>query len=709
MESINIFSGVFNFKIRRNHTHKTSVTWILSFMAIIFGVFYTLNYLPEVFRGKISKILYEEKLLETNFSDEKSFDNSNNMLSISIQNQFGIINKAVLDEFKLYSICIEMGSQDFYFLNIKSIKSTEILFELKIYDLFHNDNPNFSSYSTDKALVFTKCRIKSKVNNQLCKKYYKSKEYIHNEETINNFILSQENGFNNYINDFGIVINEKNTLVGNNECNIKNALSENISNCNLNYFDNKFSNSIQNFGNFNENISTSTVTTFILKLQLPKIILRLNQIENHLNELNHSFLINKINFPNINPKKQLNIELKHIEFKDNTSLFKEKYILKNYFSYENHSFDNLNIEYTAFEPELVIRLEKPKITNVITRSVLTLIQGFSEIFIVIQIAFLILGFCGNLFISYCVNLFFVNENFKLDNLNKNVKLNDKYSGIINDVINNELSEKSNIKLQNNEETFYFDKENFLFKTTSSKIISKINLKAKNFDENIDGLEHDNLVKMENLESSTLLNDSGQSCAFESNLNYYWSFPLYLQSNLDLLIGRDEKIFNSASYILTKQEIGQKYEFNKKHKNHSEIIEMNEDEMYNRFQIASEINNHIQSVEYINSKLKDIEIIKALLFNDQQILAMSIVEKPCINENNVELPKRLMNSYISYLFDNETKENIVIGYYTNIFSLNKHSEISHTDFSIFNGLELNIRQKIIENVAKIKQAAENQTI
>lgn len=1235
MEKIDIFSNYYTFKINGKRTFKTVIGGTLTLIFITYAIIYTLNYLPEILSGKISKLVYEEVKDNSSYSSDDDIDNNNKNLELNFYNYAfnAIFDAEQLNDFKKYAVGIKYKDQ-YLFSEMKHISSNKIDYSISLASLFEpiwELESDYLNYRKIKRYVFIK-KCNSKMIHLLCKKYYESSEYQLNERKIKDYleqkkeisteILIFDNTKNNsdikilknessLINqnetdvktDYSSNANNSNTIIKNNDdkvivnqnsynstnstnstnsqnTNLKSennelknenenfnfnnnnnnnntansnnnitSNTENINNSTTNYNNtstnnqNNTSNTTSNTINTNINSTSSTITinntiisnstipvkqnissninnvmgvfgkrnlqtfnTYNLQITVPKFNNKLNEVENPINEYKYSILDNIINIPNDLENKKIIIKMDSLEFIDNTSLFRENYIKTNYLQYGSHLLTHLVDDEKSLVPDIIIQLETPKFKTIITRSITTLIQGISEIFISIQLVFIIFNFARNLFNSYCLDLFFVDENFKFDNNDDNYnsgnnkkqnkspenekkEFNKKYKDVIKEVIkfnssnsngisqdstkysnryrksskfnsifknrksrwnyrlisnksnenviesldckekksiepqfksnllkglasndksenslsiNNRIEEKrnkyivsdnlefiedekeyintsgsksniqelnskmnerdfnivnssnkenpieishsnilskdgklsdqrctinipNNIGCKNNNDLFsnihfpkndndnfediksvdltenninnslsksnismsknknetlfnnvnsltlenkkleylyekdsktifenkkenshnneenekiknvnslqdnlqsngisiknlnvnvspninngknvntilnaaneisysndsnkknssnetlkqnynheinnsifeedqycFFDDKNFFFKkTNNSKILNK-NFDGEIFNENIkrkDAFKILNINNEENLNNSPDNNydeknkdtissnsDSDENGEFKDNIKYYWSFPLYLKSNFDLLFDRNSKIVNSASYILTKEEIEQRYIDNflkKKEKIAKELkkrnskieqnsdkkefatnldvkttekekssltqneIQNNENEMYYRFLIASEISDHIQSVEYIQNKLKDLEVIKALLFNDEQILAMSIVEKPCINENNVELPKRLMNSYISSLFDSETKENIVIGYYTSLFSLNKYSDISDNDFTIFNGLKKSIRKKVKENVERIRKSA-----
>lgn len=126
------------------------------------------------------------------------------------------------------------------------------------------------------------------------------------------------------------------------------------------------------------------------------------------------------------------------------------------------------------------------------------------------------------------------------------------------------------------------------------------------------------------------------------------------------------------------------------------------ELFNRFQAASDICDYLRSVNYIQDRLLEFEIIKTLLFNENQILALTLMEKPFLNKNNMSQAQQLMRVYSFYLSDEQEREEVVIDYFVGLFMKFTLSQVHETDHRLFNALKHNIRKEVFIRVAKKKK-------
>lgn len=133
----------------------------------------------------------------------------------------------------------------------------------------------------------------------------------------------------------------------------------------------------------------------------------------------------------------------------------------------------------------------------------------------------------------------------------------------------------------------------------------------------------------------------------------------------------------------------------------------EEELFKRFQTASEICDFLRSVNYLQDRMLEFELLKGLLLNENQILALSLAEKPYLNKNNKEHAKQLIKQYSFYLADDNEKEQLVVDYFVDLFMSKRYNELLETDYKLFNSLKKNLRREIFEKVAIKKNRKNNE--
>lgn len=113
----------------------------------------------------------------------------------------------------------------------------------------------------------------------------------------------------------------------------------------------------------------------------------------------------------------------------------------------------------------------------------------------------------------------------------------------------------------------------------------------------------------------------------------------------------------------------------------------------KFQTAIEITYKMREVEYTLQKLHEFELVKMMVLNENQISAMSLVEKPLLGKNHESYIQKIMKYYESLIEDDEVKEDAVINYFFDILVDPENQKLSDKDNIILFALREDIRKKI----------------
>lgn len=336
----------------------------------------------------------DSSLIIQNEKDLKINNSSNTINPINLNNSNIIENK-------VDKSIVNQNSNN----NTNSTNSQNTSLESESKELKNeNDNINFNNNTNSTTNSINDSTSNTENFNNSTSNHNNTSTYNQTNNTIN----TSNNTYNADINSTSSTItvnytSSTNTTFENDQKNQKTIIKGVINKRNLEYYSN----------------------TYRLQISVPKFNNNLNEIENPIKEYKYLILDNLISIPDDLINKKILIYMDSLEFIDNTSLFRENYIKTNYLQYGTHEFTQLNDKEKGLIPDLIIQLEKPKLKTIITRSITTLIQGISEIFITIQLVFLVVNFVRNLFNSYCLDLFFVDENFKFDNSDENNDGNNK--------------------------------------------------------------------------------------------------------------------------------------------------------------------------------------------------------------------------------------------------------------------------------------------
>lgn len=122
MEKIDLFSNYYTFKINGKRTFKTVIGGTLTLIFIIYALIYSMNYLPQILSGKISKLVYDEVKDNSSYNSDDNIDNNNKNLELNFYNFdfYANFDTEQLNDFKKYAVGIIYENQ-FLFSEIKNI------------------------------------------------------------------------------------------------------------------------------------------------------------------------------------------------------------------------------------------------------------------------------------------------------------------------------------------------------------------------------------------------------------------------------------------------------------------------------------------------------------------------------------------------------------------------------------------------------------
>lgn len=218
----------------------------------------------------------------------------------------------------------------------------------------------------------------------------------------------------------------------------------------------------------------------------------------------------------------------------------------------------------------------------------------------------------------------------------------------------ELEEKENRKLKGKLNEFNRNHNNNRHESKQSKdskrkIVNNSPVPVREQSSNLSKTENEKLTRTD----------------FQEKANKFW-FPLYLKSYLNIITGK-------------------KVNFKE------EVI----DEDLFKFQTAAEICEYTRSINYLDEKLFELEFIKTKLFNENQILALSIAEKPYLTRNNNYCSETIMKVYKNFLKTRLEKEEEVVNYFSDKLRASQFetSELSKTDLDIINLMSKEVKERI----------------
>ena len=150
-------------------------------------------------------------------------------------------------------------------------------------------------------------------------------------------------------------------------------------------------------------------------------------------------------------------------------------------------------------------------------------------------------------------------------------------------------------------------------------------------------------------------------------NFIWT---YIKASFNLFIGKRIKI---KEYL--EQQI--------------------KNEKIYKLQSALEITYKKKSIDYILSKIHEFDVLKHFWMNDDQFLALSMIENPCVGKDNSNINNdriMMLNNFL--LMDKEDKEDRIISYFSEILR-DQGEHMSDIDYKLLNSLNENVQSKINE--------------
>lgn len=242
---------------------------------------------------------------------------------------------------------------------------------------------------------------------------------------------------------------------------------------------------------------------------------------------------------------------------------------------------------------------------------------------------------------YSIDMMFILSSFKFyESFELEEKQNRKLKGKVNETNHNQ---------NNKEQRQNHRHESKQSKDSKMKIVNNSPIPVREQSSNLSKTQNEKLSRTDKQEKA----------------NKLW-FPLYLKSYLNIITGK-------------------KVNFKE------EVI----DEDLFKFQTAAEICEYTRSINYLDEKLFELEFIKTKLFNENQILALSIAEKPYLTRNNNYCSETIMKVYRNFLKTRREKEEEVVNYFSDKLRASQFdtSELSKTDLDIINLMSKEVKERI----------------